>query len=348
MVGAFIGDLASWTWQNDKVNFYPCLISEAAHKTVYSDVILLTSQTLINDPDIPLDQFRATQEHAFGKNTAEYSVLRSIAIAWLYDSAENTRKAVQKYILHEEKEEWYAAHFLSQLIFSLRNGSTKNQAAQVEHLGTFRSFTKEEHWRTGDGTLSYVVRAWMSFYDAFDYGSTIHNAVKQPGNTTLNCILAGALADAMYGCENYYVKKQYKGGGHIRHLHYLNDEIYKINREKRLFFAKNNALGNVDKHHWMNRECPLEQLVISKELRRRILKAFYTGWDDRYGFYLDNGWIYVYRSGFVLSRFILKEQIDGTFRISNYQISDDKKDDIGIEEAMYSVQFRWDIISDEK
>ena len=210
MVGAFIGDLASWTWQNDKGNFYPYLISEAAHKTVYSDVILLTAQTLINNPDIPLDQFGATQERAFGKNTAEYSVLRSIAIAWLYDSAENTREAVQKYILHEEKEEWYAAHFLSQLIFSLRNGSTKNQAAQVEHLGTFRSFTKEEHWRTGDGTLSYVVRAWMSFYDAFDYGSTIHNAVKQQGNTTLNCILAGALADAMYGCENYYVKKQYK------------------------------------------------------------------------------------------------------------------------------------------
>ena len=74
---------------------------------MYSDVILLTAQTLINNPDIPLDQFRATQEHAFGKNTAEYSVLRSIAIAWLYDSAENTREAVQKYILHEEKEEWY-------------------------------------------------------------------------------------------------------------------------------------------------------------------------------------------------------------------------------------------------
>lgn len=77
---------------------------------MYSDAILLTAQTLINNPDIPLDQFRGTQERAFGKNTAEYSVLRSIAIAWLYDSAENTRKAVQKLILHEEKEEWYAAH----------------------------------------------------------------------------------------------------------------------------------------------------------------------------------------------------------------------------------------------
>ena len=347
MVGAFIGDLASWTWQNDKGNFYPCLISEAAHKTVYSDVILLTAQTLINNPDIPLDQFRATQERAFGKNTAEYSVLRSIAIAWLYDSAENTREAVQKYILHEEKEEWYAAHFLSQLIFSLRNGSTKNQAAQVEHLGTFRSFTKEEHWRTGDGTLSYVVRAWMSFYDAFDYGSTIHNAVKQPGNTTLNCILASALAEAMYGCENYYVKKEYKGGGRIQYLPYLGIDIYNISKKKRTFFAKNNACGNVDKHLWTNRDCPLADLVINNELRRRILKAFYPGWDDRYGFYLDDGKIYVYRSGFILSRFTLKEQEDETYRISNYQVPENVNDDIALDEAMYSVQFRWDLIGGE-
>ena len=66
----------------------------------------------------------------------------------------------------------------------------------------------------------------MSFYDAFDYVSTIHNAVKQPGNTTLNGILASALADAMYGCENYYVKKEYKGGGRIQYLPYLGIDIY--------------------------------------------------------------------------------------------------------------------------
>ena len=352
MVGAFIGDLASWTWQHDKGNFYPCLVSEAAERSVYSDVMLQTAKMLINNPDIPPDQFRATQERTFGsgnhKYTAEYSVLRSIVIAWLYDSAENTREAVQKYILHEEKEEWYAAHFLSQLIFSLRNGSTKNEASQVEHLGAFRLFTKEEHWRTGNGTLSYVVRAWMSFYDAFDYGSTIHNAVKQQGNTALNCILAGALADAMYGCENYYVKKQYKGGGRIQYLPYLGNDIYNISKEKRTFFAKNNAFGNVDIHHWTNRKCPLGDLVISKELRRRILKAFYPGWDDRYGFYLDNGKIYVYRSGVILSRFTLKEQQDGTYRIRNYQISEKVNDDIAIEEAIYSVQFRWDLIGEDK
>ena len=68
MVGAFIGDLASWTWQNDKGNFYPCLISEVAHKTVYSDVILLTAQTLINTPDIPLNAFGSVSSSVSGAN----------------------------------------------------------------------------------------------------------------------------------------------------------------------------------------------------------------------------------------------------------------------------------------
>ena len=104
----------------------------------------------------------------------------------------------------------------------------------------------------------------------------------------------------------------------------------------------------MDIHHWTNRKCPLGDLVISKELRRRILKAFYTGWDDRYGFYLDNGRIYVYRSGFILSRFTLNEQEDKTYRIRDYQIPENVNDDIALEEAMYSVQFRWDLIGGEK
>ena len=82
--------------------------------------------------------------------------------------------------------------------------------------------------------------------------------------------------------------------------------------------------------------------------RQSLLKAFYPGWDDRYGFYLDDGKIYVYRSGFILSRFTLKEQEDETYRISNYQVPENVNDDIALDEAMYSLQFRWDLISGEK
>lgn len=33
-----------------------------------------------------------------------------------------------------------------------------------------------------------------------------------------------------------------------------------------------------------------------------------TGWDNRYGLYLDDGWMYVYRSGCLIGRFQLKER----------------------------------------
>ena len=199
--------------------------------------------------------------------------------------------------------------------------------------------------------MGYLVRAWMSFYDAFDYGSAIHNAINQPGNTFLNCMLAGALADAMYGCNYYYVKDKYEGGGYIEHLPFLDECIYEINTRNRTFFPKNNALTNVERHKWYNKPCSISEKIITKELRRRILKAFHTGWDDRYGFYLDDGWIYVYRSHRLLSRFVLTEQLDGTYRITNYQQSEESEmldlQDEALENAIYSVEFRWNWVSDE-
>ena len=48
------------------------------------------------------------------------------------------------------------------------------------------------------------------------------------------------------------------------------------------------------------------QLVGFVWVRRRIVRAFYTDWDNRFGFYLDDGWVYVYRSFILLARFNLK------------------------------------------
>ena len=59
------------------------------------------------------------------------------------------------------------------------------------------------------GLLTYIFRAWDSFYRAFDYTSTIHNAMKWPGDKHLTASIAGAFADAMYGCEMSFIKKKY-------------------------------------------------------------------------------------------------------------------------------------------
>lgn len=347
MIGALIGDLAAWTWEHDHSKFYPQLFSDVAQKSDYSDVMLQTAKLLLQYPNISRDEFMRIHRCYFGldnaKANAEYDLLRSIIIGWMYDGDEISN-AIHKYCICDDKEELYASHFMANLIYRLRTGYTKKEAAQVEFCGTFRSFTKEEHWKTGDGVLSYLVRAWMSFYDAFDYGSTIHNAVKKQGNLSLNCILAGALADAMYGCENYFVKKKFEGGRYIEHLDFVDNSIYHLHHSKQTFFPKNNARTNVERHYWYDAPCPFSDKVITAELKCRITKAFYTGWEDRFGFYLDDGWYYVYRSFILLSRFKLKEVTDGTYRITNYQKSDEAKqydlDDTAISCAMYSVEHR--------
>lgn len=354
MIGALIGDLAAWTWEHDHSKFYPQLFSDVAQKSDYSDVMLQTAKLLLQYPNISRDEFMRIHRCYFGldnaKANAEYDLLRSIIIGWMYDGDEISN-AIHRYCICDDKEELYASHFMANLIYRLRTGYTKKEAAQVEFCGTFRSFTKEEHWRTGDGVLSYLVRAWMSFYDAFDYGSTIHNAVKKQGNLSLNCILAGALADAMYGCENYFVKKKFEGGRYIEHLDFVDNSIYHLHHSKQTFFPKNNARTNVERHYWYDAPCPFSDKVITAELKCRITKAFYTGWEDRFGFYFDDGWYYVYRSFILLSRFKLKEFPNGTYRIVNYQKSDEAKqydlDDTAISCAMYSVEHHWDIVSNE-
>ncbi len=353
MIGAFIGDLAAWTWINEHDKFYPQLFSDVAEKSIYSDIMLFTSKILLENPNISRDEFMQAHQCRFGlgnaKINAEYDLMRSIVIGWIYDE-NNISRALQTYCLRDEKEEVYASNFIANLIYKLRTGSSKNDAAQVEFCGTFRSFTKEEHWKCGNGVLGYLVRAWISFYDSFDFGSAIHNAVKKQGNLNLNCILAAALADAMYGCENYFVKKKFNGGRNIEHLNFVDNSLYHLSKIKRTFFPKNNARTNVEKHFWHNSPCPFSDKVITSELKRRITKAFYTSWENRYGFYLDNGWFYVYRSFILLSRFKLKELSDGTFRIVQYQKSEESKlydlKDYAIEEAMYAVEYNWDLISE--
>lgn len=360
MIGALLGDLAAWTWINDNKKFYPNLISCEAEKSIYSEVLLSTAETLAKDPKILPKEFEMSQRAHFNYyskiphlTVAQYSVIRAIAIGWIYSTLEDVHTAVQAYILCEEKEEWYTSHFLAALIFSLRHGATKKDAMIDDNfIGNFHYFVNNPHTLNGDGVLSKLVSAWHAFYNAYDFGSTLHNAIHIKGDITFNCMLAGALADAMYGCNNYFVKSKYKGGGSLlEHVH-INDTIYDIYRRNRKFFPKNNALTNVDKHTWVDTPYPFDDKVISEELHNRILKAFHTTFDYRFGFYLENGWIYVYRSLILLSRFKLTRQKDNTYRITHYQVVNDNKDFCKLDntpliEALYAVEHCWDWVSNE-
>lgn len=346
MIGAIIGDLAAWTWENDHDVFYPHLVSDKAVLSQYS-------KTILDAYDWIAGHIEATSTPFIKDNTdgdvAQISpLLYAIVVGWIFGTEEATMDAVHKYCRFDEKEAFYACHFLALLIFSLRNGATKNEAAQVEFIGTFKQLMEGGHWDKGYSELPYLIRAWSAFYDSFDYGSTIHRAVQQSGDRHLNCILAGALADAMYGCSHYFIKKKYGGGGGIIDVRrFVPDEMWDTVRKQRIFFPKNEALTNVDIQEWETTTCPYQDKLINEELHRRILKAFVTGWDNRYGFYLDDGWVYVYRSGFILSRFQLDKAKDG-YRMVNYQQTAKEKDTHPLDEAMYAVEHQWYLYSGEK
>ena len=170
MIGAFIGDLAAWTWEHDHDKFYPQLFSDVAQKSEYSDLMLQTAKLLLQCPNISRDEFMRIHQCYYNidnaKANAEYDLLRAIVIGWMYD-ADEISSAIHKFCILDDKEELYASHFLAHLIYRLRTGFTKKEAALVDFCGTFRSFTKEEHWKNSHGVLSYLVRAWMSFFIVF-------------------------------------------------------------------------------------------------------------------------------------------------------------------------------------
>lgn len=106
----------------------------------------------------------------------------------------------------------------------------------------------------------------------------------------------------------------------------------------RHIFKKNDALTNVESHTWKDMENPYSDRVIDSVFKEKMMRAYRTDWDNRYGVYLDNGWFYVYRSHHLLLRYKLTPGQDSTFSITNLQISNDdhaKVDDLN--EVLYSL-----------
>ena len=344
MNGAILGDLSAWTWEQDKDLFFRKLVSSEASPSKMMKEMLLMADTLaqVRGSDIKV------HESLGMRISPEATVLRAIAIGWLYDTEAETASAYQEYGFTYDKEDWYAGAFMWKLIFALRHGASKKDALMVENVSSFKGFVEDISWNEQSSILGILIRAWGAFYSSYDFGSALHRAMELPGDRHLNGILVGALADAMYGCDRYMVKAKYGKGCSLTGLVNVPSRFQALYRAGRTFFAKNCAMTNVERHVWKDVANPYVDKIISRELRRRILKAFQPTFDDRYGFYLDDGYIYVYRSCRVLNRFKLSSMSDGTFRIVELQASEEAGYQLGaIQEALYSVEYRWNRVSDD-
>lgn len=371
MLGGLYGDLAADTYLRDPNIFYERLFDDKAVLSEYGLSILATykfvnqaksktddryemfdiARRMITEADYKValvsDKAKAwaNEYFAMGYLTASGMYLNRLATFYgITDTVANEGWAVAD--IHSDKAEGYANIFMGEIIMSLRNGLSKDETyAQMNPV--LKDCRRNWNWKELEDPISLLVRAWDCFYNSFDFGSAIHNAVRYPNSYTRQIAsLTGLIAESMYGCYYYFKKKQFCNNTeqYIQltlptHIKDYYSDIFSppknINDlwERRIFFPKNCALTNVDRHHFAYYPSKLNNLQILPESRKKILRAFPTGWDDRFGFYLDNGWIYCYRSFYLLGRFKLIEK-DGRYAIADVQQTEEMPNGMNIDQCI--------------
>ena len=268
-----------------------------------------------------------------------------------------------------DKEGLYASCFAS-VIWELRQGATKKDIATRMAMEDMRVDTVLR-WHEyndfgaayGDKDILYHLNyAWRSFFYSWDFTSAIHNAMRCPDKLDRHLVgmLTGAIAESMYGCRWNYIKEKYADHGCCNSLLRFPEavdnkfgdvlsSIYKFESENKVFFAKNDAMTNVERHHWVPFTVKGIPATITSVHHRRMMKAFDTGYECRFGVYLDDGWFYVYRSYFLLARFRMK-QVQDHWKIEDMQrCADDKHDpEEGVRCLFNSIMEAWCHISDER
>ena len=91
MNGAILGDLAAWTWEQDKDLFLRKLVSSAASPSKMMKEMLLMADTLalVRGSDIKVHDCLGM------RISPEATVMRAIVIGWLYDTEAETTSAFQ-------------------------------------------------------------------------------------------------------------------------------------------------------------------------------------------------------------------------------------------------------------
>lgn len=374
MFGAIIGDLAAWTWEHDRNCFYKRLVSPDAKLSGYG-LLLLSMWETINEGslihknrfyveigktlshtdfecvDLPLEWRRWGQSEY--DNPIPFDLKTALIVSAFVDSGHlhKERQAQLDWVsfFHGGKQEHYAS-YIKTVLRRLNEGWTKDEAIRgiPSYVVNYYPSGSTHLWTD---LLEYTTFAWRCFYYSWDFTSALHNAVQCPANRRLALVITGALADAMYGCSYNMIKQKFVSDneigsewievpqGVVRSYGDIITEIKQAEYRKRYFFKKNDALTNVESHQWESIDNPYSDLIVDDAFKSAIMKAYHTGWEQRYGVYLDNGWFYVYRSHHLLLRFKLVSKSDDTYRISSIQRSNDnhaRVEDLG--EVIYTLE----------
>lgn len=170
MLGAIIGDLAAWTYENDRKCFWSHLVSKEAKISEYGLSVLTTTTLIASDCNMPKEKAikLATQGFhncskaavelspgalkwaknlncAYGSTVFGIGILRMVTCAFF--------GVPDKEMWFEstwDKEEGYTRLFLSQMVTSLREGKTKDEV--YKELGSVfkdcrQNWKWQEEWR---------------------------------------------------------------------------------------------------------------------------------------------------------------------------------------------------------
>ena len=357
MIGGIYGDLAATTYLHRPEVFYKQLFDEKATLSEYGLSIIATYALLTREePNLNIKISRERINKYFKDIYNAQLYISPQARAWAYDNAFRysyvtsgmllNRLATLGYFKNDhdknswivvadqitDKEDGYARILLPQMIHLLRQGKTKDEVYK-ELPDVFSMVRHNWNWKEQESTLCLLMRAWDCFYNSFDFGSAIHNAVRYPNsNTRQLASLTGLIAEAFYGCAYYFTKKCFQSQNHIwldipQKIKNLYPEecsgMVNFYRDNKLFYPKNNALTNVERHTFTPINSIFNSFKISKSSYQKIKVAFFTDWDNRYGIYLDNGWFYCYRSFYVMGRYRIRPLNKG-FMICDVQQSEEK------------------------
>lgn len=360
MIGAIIGDLAAWTWEHNQECFYKELVSPQAKLSGYGMLALelwnpihegglvykhrlytLIGKSLLHAPsfcEVPTE-WRQWGAHEYETEPIPMPLKLALVSAAFIDTVDLPKERQQEldwvHFFHCGKQEYYGSFILT-IIRRLREGKTKDQAIEGIPNCVFNNY-ESGHGHHLKCFLDYITFAWRCFYYSFDFTSAIHNAMKCNSNRHFAAFFTGAFAEAMYGYSYAMTKMKYNGQDRFHYIKIpqaleesygeLIQSIRANDFTQRVFFPKNAALTNVELHKWTPIENPYDDFPVNVELNRRMMKAYGTSWEQRYGVYLDNGWFYTYRSHCLLHRFKLSPVSKSEWRITNLQKSNEPQSD---------------------
>lgn len=207
MLGAFIGDMAAWTYENDHDVFEEYLVSDKAMPSGYMFNMICVQELF----GLLGSRFTCNSEYFqnfFNNLNAIDVILQAILIAWIFNSKKIMLDILETHLVYHNQDEKTCVSLLTKVIYAMRNLATKKETLALEHDGrTISDYVDKE---VGKTTLcGKFASAFAIFMKANDFSEAIRMSMKLPGDRHFNAILVGAIADAMYDCQ--YSHTAYEG-----------------------------------------------------------------------------------------------------------------------------------------